>query len=129
MLNTEKETHDNRFEQNKPAAKRVVEVNSKRVLVKGIRIRDIDNYTKVFADQKFRCLDRSAEIPWEKLNDDYCDCSDGSDETYTTACANGKFYCTKQLRHQTGRGHDIWIVSSRLNDRICDCNDCSDEFK
>lgn len=32
-------------------------------------------------DQKiFRCLDGSGTIPYEHLNDDYCDCADGSDE-------------------------------------------------
>lgn len=32
-------------------------------------------------DQKmFQCLDGSGTIPYEHLNDDYCDCADGSDE-------------------------------------------------
>lgn len=126
MLITEKEIKE--FEQNKPAAKRLVEVNAKRV-IKGIRIRDIDNYTKMFADQKFNCLDSSETLSWEKLNDDYCDCRDGSDEFLTNACPNGKFYCTKQLRHLTGRGRESWVITSRVNDGICDCSDCSDELQ
>lgn len=28
----------------------------------------------------FRCLDQSKEVPFEYVNDDYCDCPDGSDE-------------------------------------------------
>lgn len=114
----------------RPTTKRVLESNPKREFVKGIRIRDIDSYTRIFVDQKFKCLDGTQEVPWESLNDDYCDCHDGSDETFTNACANGKFYCTKQLRHKTGRGQDVFIPTSRLNDGICDCKlDCSDEFK
>lgn len=73
------------FRTSKPSNNRLVEVNPKREILRGIRIRDIENYTKIFTDQKFKCLDKSAEVPWEKLNDDYCDCSDGSDETFTNA--------------------------------------------
>ena len=28
----------------------------------------------------FKCLDQSKEVPFEYVNDDYCDCPDGSDE-------------------------------------------------
>lgn len=109
---------------------RLVETNARREILRGIRIRDIDNYTKIYVDQKFQCLDGSAKIPWDKLNDNFCDCGDGSDETFTNACSNGKFYCTKQLRHKTGRGVDVSVPTSRINDGICDCKlDCSDEFK
>lgn len=128
----------------------VVEISPKNFgIIKGIRFRDIDNYQKKFKNQMFQCLDKSKEIPFEKLNDDFCDCRDGSDETFTNAvriinsilqikcmtifikfqCPNGKFYCTKQTRHVTGRGQDVFVHSSRINDGICDCKlDCSDEF-
>lgn len=98
-------------------------------VIKGIRIRDIDSYQQKFPNQLFKCLHSHEEITFDKINDDFCDCQDGSDETQTNACANGKFYCTKQLRHKTGRGQDVFVPTSRINDKICDCSDCSDEFK
>lgn len=29
---------------------------------------------------RFACVDGSTVIPWSRINDDYCDCEDGSDE-------------------------------------------------
>ena len=36
--------------------------------------------------QTFACLDGSRVIPVRQVNDDYCDCKDGSDEPGTSAC-------------------------------------------
>lgn len=41
----------------------------------------------------FICTPSGVRIPIQKVNDDYCDCSDGSDEPKTDACPNGVFYC------------------------------------
>ncbi|KAM7538584.1 hypothetical protein Aperf_G00000050127 [Anoplocephala perfoliata] len=77
------------------------------------------------ADNKnnpFTCLDKSATIPWSKVNDDYCDCFDGSDEPGTSACPDMKFYCSNE-------GHEgVFIYSSYVNDMVCDCCDGSDEY-
>ena len=40
---------------------------------------------------EFRCLDSNQRFPMSYVNDDYCDCDDGSDEPGTSACSNGRF--------------------------------------
>jgi hypothetical protein len=95
----------------------------------GVSIRNLGSYSQKHQGELFTCLTSKERISFSKLFDNYCDCKDGSDEPSTNACENGKFYCTKQLRHKTGRGVDIFIPTSRINDGICDCVDCSDEFK
>jgi len=63
--------------------------------------------------KNFRCLNGAEEFPPDYVNDDYCDCPDGSDEPGTAACPHGKFYCVNA-------GHvPAFIPSSRVNDRIC----------
>lgn len=62
---------------------------------------------------RFACLDGSATIPFSEVNDDYCDCPDGSDEPGTAACAQGYFYC-KNEGHVPGR-----VLKSRVNDGLC----------
>lgn len=87
--------------------------------------------------KKFSCLDGSGVIPFNQVNDDYCDCKnlfkliniyrlmnliqilqlnegrDGSDEPGTAACLNGSFGC-ENLGYIV-----IYIPSSRVNDGIC----------
>ncbi|OSX60577.1 hypothetical protein POSPLADRAFT_1148504 [Postia placenta MAD-698-R-SB12] len=69
------------------------------------------------------CLDGSKTITWAAVNDDYCDCPDGSDEPGTGACPNSMFYCKNE-------GHiGSLIPSTRVNDGLCEpeCCDGSDE--
>ncbi|KAK4785936.1 hypothetical protein SAY86_002625 [Trapa natans] len=69
-----------------------------------------------------KCKDGSKKFIRAQLNDDFCDCPDGSDEPGTSACPNGKFYCINT-------GHiPTLLFSSRVNDGICDCCDGSDEY-
>lgn len=86
-------------------------------------------------------MDGSKTIPYSAVNDDYCDCVDGSDEpgrwacrvslppslTFyflgTSACPNSFFYCSNE-------GHiPAYIKSFAVNDGVCDeaCCDGSDE--
>jgi hypothetical protein len=74
------------------------------------------------SDGKFRCDKSITRVPFDHVNDDYCDCPldvEASDEPSTGACVNSKFYCCfKPLN----------LFSSRVNDMICDCCDGSDEW-
>ncbi|GLI63943.1 hypothetical protein VaNZ11_007084 [Volvox africanus] len=62
-------------------------------------------------------------IPFARVNDDYCDCSDGSDEPGTSACHNGRFYC-RNLGHEPRL-----LASAFVDDGVCDCCDGADEAK
>ncbi|KAJ7955456.1 Glucosidase 2 subunit beta [Quillaja saponaria] len=76
-----------------------------------------DKYYK--SSDVIKCRDGSKKFAKTQLNDDFCDCPDGTDEP---ACPGGKFYCRNA-------GHvPLFVFSSRVNDGICDCCDGSDEY-
>ncbi|KAK7251950.1 hypothetical protein RIF29_35579 [Crotalaria pallida] len=69
-----------------------------------------------------KCKDGSKKFSKNQLNDDFCDCLDGTDEPGTSACPSGTFYCRNA-------GHaPVTLFSSRVNDGICDCCDGTDEY-
>lgn len=73
--------------------------------------------------EHFHCvLDPSIVLEWSQVNDDYCDCPDGSDEPGTLACAGkgGFFYCANE-------GHEPGILESlHVGDGVCDVEVCCD---
>ncbi|KAG8177830.1 hypothetical protein JTE90_002664 [Oedothorax gibbosus] len=92
--------------------------------VEVLRPRGVSLSKKVFyaPGHDFNCIDGSNRIPFSFVNDDYCDCEDGSDEPGTAACSNAVFHCINS-------GHiSLNIPSTRVNDNICDCCDGGDEY-
>ncbi|KAM2845749.1 hypothetical protein COP1_028160 [Malus domestica] len=75
-----------------------------------------------YCSEVINCRDDSKSFTRDRLNDDFCDCLDGTDEPGTSACPAGKFYCLN--RGSTPR----FLFSSRVNDHVCDCCDGSDEY-
>lgn len=72
----------------------------------------------------FACLSGEGKVPYTALNDNYCDCLDGSDEPGTGACAGQD----TTLFHCPNVGSTPRLVyASRVDDGICDCCDGSDE--
>lgn len=75
----------------------------------------------IYAETSFACAG-SPPLPPSAVNDDYCDCDDGSDEPGTAACRHGSFYCAN-----AGSVPQL-IPSALVNDGVCDCCDGSDEW-
>nr|GLL22857.1 glucosidase 2 subunit beta-like [Ipomoea trifida] len=76
---------------------------------------------KYYSLELIKCKDGSKSFTRDRLNDDFCDCLDGTDEPGTAACPKGKFYCKNM------GSTPKFLFSSRVNDHICDCCDGSDE--
>lgn len=76
---------------------------------------------KVFNYETVECNDGSKGY----LNDNYCDCPDGSDEPRTSACSN--ILLQKQVFECLDKS--MVIYSSRVGDGIRDCIDGSDEIQ
>lgn len=98
-------------------------------------------YLELQAIRKFACFDQSNNFStFDVVNDEYCDCPDGSDEPGTSACSGVQlalaslpgFLCGWQMAHeQTQLPHWAARVVRRaaVNDGICDCCGGEDEWE
>ncbi|KAG0600450.1 hypothetical protein M758_11G035200 [Ceratodon purpureus] len=90
----------------------------------GNKVRGIDpKDLAYFQGDSIWCKDGSKSFPRERLNDNFCDCPDGTDEPGTSACPASKYYC-----RNSGSAPKL-VFASRVNDGICDCCDGSDEYE
>ena len=80
------------------------------------------NYSRyAVGAEGFRCFDGRGV---GAVNDDYCDCADGSDEPGTAACSHARgarFWCANE-------GYlALLLPTAKVGDGVCDCCDGSDE--
>ncbi|CAF3677316.1 unnamed protein product [Adineta steineri] len=94
--------------------------NVEQIVLRGVQTSLLSMY---IPSKPFTCLDGSLTIPYEFVNDDYCDCKDGTDEPGTSACPNGRFFCEN-------KGYVGSLIPSHfVGDGVCDCCDGSDEYE
>ena len=86
-------------------------------------------------DSSFQCFDGSFKLQSSDVNDNFCDCLDGSDEPGTAACAGLSNHWTLQsdlpgfygfFCENLGSAARL-LYTSHVGDGICDCCDGSDE--
>ncbi|CAM9436837.1 unnamed protein product, partial [Ectocarpus fasciculatus] len=69
------------------------------------------------------CDNQSRSVSLADVNDNFCDCLDGTDEPGTSACSSSgaRFTCSNA-------GFRAFVIpTSRVDDGVCDCCDGSDE--
>lgn len=85
------------------------EIEIIRKPVRGVHYTLISHYNGAMRSE-FVCLFDRETIDSSKINDDYCDCEDGTDEPGTNACTNGKFYCESDIYKRHGLCTDFSML-------------------
>ena len=101
------------------SAKQIPKTTTERAHVEERQSSRVDAVTPSAGKVKVRCPDGAVGY----LNDDYCDCADGSDESNTSACSH---LTVQKTRFHCSDGTGI-LYSSRVRDGVHDCLDGSDE--
>ncbi|ODQ68684.1 hypothetical protein NADFUDRAFT_81555 [Nadsonia fulvescens var. elongata DSM 6958] len=104
--------------------------------IRGVAPVDQNKYLPIGSDthdnKVWACLTNpEIIIPWEAINDDYCDCPDGSDEPGTAACSGLNAQALPGFWCQNIGYKARYIPNHRVNDGLCDyklCCDGSDEW-
>jgi hypothetical protein len=81
----------------------------------------------------FTCDEGSTVLPASRVNDDFCDCADGSDESGTAACAGvveGQvwFVCDEGADAAGAKTPSTRIPTSFVDDGVRDCPGGEDEW-
>ncbi|CAE7249191.1 unnamed protein product [Symbiodinium natans] len=91
--------------------------------VRGVPAELRERFAAMRAQGRFECLSGGKSFPsFSVVNDDYCDCPDGSDEPGTSACSGlpgpalPGFACT-----WSGGAPERLVRLGAVNDGICDC--------
>lgn len=94
------------------------------LLSRGLSPAKAKEYEALSKDGVFSCDGGATRLNLNYINDEFCDCKDGSDEPGTAACSMKKqaiFYCVNS-------GYKpVLLPTSRVDDGVCDCCDGSDE--
>ncbi|KAH9598483.1 Glucosidase 2 subunit beta-like [Trypanosoma melophagium] len=98
----------------------------------GVQDALLEKFASIKPEDTFKCLNSNISIIGNQVNDDYCDCPDGSDEPGTSACTSRqmkvKFPSNWNFRCKNEGFKFQEIPHTRVNDGICDCCDGSDEY-
>ena len=73
----------------------------------------------VFSEEFFYCKSDNTQIPQNRVNDGFCDCTDGSDELLTYSCNNSSFICKSDIGSDGYINHLFLNLENHLSFMTC----------